>query len=67
MGFLVASSTLTQEDLIKLGVRDHPHTIALVERVCKNPPPDEAAAASWFGLMAGLVTGKSKLLLDTCM
>ena len=59
MGFLVASPTLAPEDLTKLGVRDHPHTSALVERICKNPPADETIAAAWFALMAGLVTGAS--------
>ena len=64
MGFLVASPTLTPEDLTKLGVRDHPHTSALVERICKNPPADEAIAAAWFALMAGLVTGAYLFTID---
>jgi hypothetical protein len=63
MGFLVASSALSAEDLTKLGVRDHPHTSALIERVCKNPPVDESTAGTWFGLMAGLVTGEFSVIL----
>ncbi|GJE97590.1 hypothetical protein PsYK624_138110 [Phanerochaete sordida] len=65
IGFPVASSSLSPEDLIKLGVPDHPPPAALVKVLTTTPPDSEDVAKQWFALMAGHVTEFTPSQLQT--
>ncbi|KIP09762.1 hypothetical protein PHLGIDRAFT_102310 [Phlebiopsis gigantea 11061_1 CR5-6] len=65
MGFLVASPTLSAEDMMKLGIRDYPPSKMLVDFICSTPPEDEEVAKQWFSLMAGHVTDYTNSQLQT--
>ncbi|EKM56817.1 uncharacterized protein PHACADRAFT_141759 [Phanerochaete carnosa HHB-10118-sp] len=65
MGFPVASPTLSTEDLIKLGIRDHPPAMTLVNLLTTAPPQNEEIAKQWFTLMAGRITEFTPAQLQT--
>lgn len=56
LGFSIVSPELSQEDLVKLGIPDHPSSTLLVKLLTNTPPDDEEVAKQWFTLMAGHVT-----------
>lgn len=61
LGFSVAQSNLTREDLTKLYVKDHPPTSMLVKLLQTTPPLDAKQARAWFEAMAGRISGATHI------
>ncbi|TFK75311.1 hypothetical protein BDN72DRAFT_892280 [Pluteus cervinus] len=59
LGYQVVNPSLSPDAITKLKLQQHPPASILVLKLSESQPMDEKQAATWFGILAGRISGFS--------